>query len=303
MNHLSHDYQLPDDSFLYNLDVNDWSMLAHPEETDQPNDDRGDDDRTDKADDSSEGNLSDGHGHSLEISAIDPELEQMMLAVEYGRQKLEELERMLPETRWLLQELEVQTSYQTFQLDPELGRVTLEAEQVRQKLDDLEWMIQEARQLAQDEGQSSRQMLQFDPELEQIILEVEHGWRRLEELELMLQEARRLVQDEVQTSYQTFQLDSEFEQVMLRVEYGRQKLEELGQMLQEARQLIQGLEESEEQDPRQTLRPDAKRESPKRTTPLTLEELEETRNSRPGNHSQFKEMNQGIDRGYGMGRR
>ena len=41
MNHPSHDYQLPDDSFLYNLDVNDWSMLAHPEETDQPDDDRG----------------------------------------------------------------------------------------------------------------------------------------------------------------------------------------------------------------------------------------------------------------------
>ena len=41
MNHLSHDYQLPDDSFLYNLDVNDWSMLAHPEGTDQPDDDRG----------------------------------------------------------------------------------------------------------------------------------------------------------------------------------------------------------------------------------------------------------------------
>ncbi len=41
MNHLGHDYQLPDDSFLYNLDVNDWSMLAHPEETDQPDDDRG----------------------------------------------------------------------------------------------------------------------------------------------------------------------------------------------------------------------------------------------------------------------
>ncbi|MFC2447345.1 MAG: hypothetical protein ACFNVL_00080 [Candidatus Nanoperiomorbus sp.] len=40
-NYLSHDYQLPDDSFLYNLDVNDWSMLAHPEETDQPDDDRG----------------------------------------------------------------------------------------------------------------------------------------------------------------------------------------------------------------------------------------------------------------------
>ena len=40
MNHPSHDYQLPDDSFLYNLDVNDWSMLAHPEETDQPDDDR-----------------------------------------------------------------------------------------------------------------------------------------------------------------------------------------------------------------------------------------------------------------------
>ena len=41
MNHPSHDYQLPDDSFLYNLDVNDWSMLAHPEGTDQPDDDRG----------------------------------------------------------------------------------------------------------------------------------------------------------------------------------------------------------------------------------------------------------------------
>ena len=41
MNHPSHDYQLPDDSFLYNLDVNDWSMLAHPEETDQPDDDWG----------------------------------------------------------------------------------------------------------------------------------------------------------------------------------------------------------------------------------------------------------------------
>ena len=41
MNHLSHDYQLPDDSFLYNLDVNDWSMLAHPEGTDQSDDDRG----------------------------------------------------------------------------------------------------------------------------------------------------------------------------------------------------------------------------------------------------------------------
>ena len=41
MNRPSHDYQLPDDSFLYNLDVNDWSMLAHPEETDQPDDDRG----------------------------------------------------------------------------------------------------------------------------------------------------------------------------------------------------------------------------------------------------------------------
>ena len=41
MNRPSHDYQLPDDSFLYNLDVNDWSMLAHPEGTDQPDDDRG----------------------------------------------------------------------------------------------------------------------------------------------------------------------------------------------------------------------------------------------------------------------
>ena len=213
MNHLSHDYQLPDDSFLYNLDVNDWSMLAHPEETDQPDDDRTGDDRADKADDSSDGNLSDGHGYSLEISAIDPELEQMMLEIEYGRRKLEELERMLPETRWLLREFEERTSCQTFPLDLELEQATLEAEQVRRKLEETE------------------------------------------------------------------------------------------QMLQEARQLIQGLEESEEQGPRQTLRPDAKRESPKGTTSLTSEELEETRNSRPGNHGQFKEMNQGIDRGYGMGRR
>ena len=208
MNHLSHDYQLPDDSFLYNLDVNDWSMLAHPEETDQPNDDR-----ADKADDSSEGNLSDGHGYSLEISAVDPELEQMMLEVEYGRRKLEELEQMLPETRRLLQE---------------------------------------------------------------------YGER---------------------ASFQTFQLDSEFEQAALEAEQLRLKLEETEQMLREARQLIQELEESEEQGPRQTLRPDAKRESPKGTTSLTSEELEETRNSRPGNHGQFKEMNQGIDWGYGMGRR
>ena len=35
-NYPSNNYQLPDDSFLYNLDVNDWSMLAHPGETDQP---------------------------------------------------------------------------------------------------------------------------------------------------------------------------------------------------------------------------------------------------------------------------
>ena len=208
MNRPSHDYQLPDDSFLYNLDVNDWSMLAHPEETDQP-----DDDRADKADDSSDGNLSDGHGYSLEISAIDPELEQMMLEIEYGRRKLEELERMLPETRWLLREFEERTSCQTFPLDLELEQATLEAEQVRQKLEKTE------------------------------------------------------------------------------------------QMLEEARQLIQGLEESEEQGSRQTLQPDAKRESPKGTTSLTSEELEETRNSRPGNHGQFKEMNQGIDWGYGMGRR
>ena len=213
MNHLSHDYQLPDDSFLYNLDVNDWSMLAHPEETDQPNDDRTGDDRADKADDSSDGNLSDGHGYSLEISAIDPELEQMMLEIEYGRRKLEELERMLPETRRLLQEYGERASFQTFQLDSELEQAALEAEQLRQKLEETE------------------------------------------------------------------------------------------QMLREARQLIQGLEESEEQGPRQTLRPDAKRESPKGTTSLTSEELEETRNSRPGNHGQFKEMNQGIDWGYGMGRR
>ena len=213
MNRPSRDYQLPDDSFLYNLDVNDWSMLAHPEETDQPNDDQTGDDRADKADDNSDGNLSDGHGYSLEISAIDPELEQMMLEVEYGRRKLEELEQMLPETRRLLQE---------------------------------------------------------------------YGER---------------------ASFQTFQLDSEFEQAALEAEQLRQKLEETEQMLQEARQLIQELEESEEQSPRQTLRPDDKRESPKGTASLTSEELEETRNSRPGNHGQFKEMNQGIDWGYGMGRR
>lgn len=206
MNHPSRDYQLPDDSFLYNLDVNDWSMLAHPEETDQP-----DDDRADKADDSSEGNLSDGHGHSLELSAIDSEFGQMMLEVEYGRRKLEELEQMLPETRRLLQE---------------------------------------------------------------------YGER---------------------ASFQTFQLDSEFEQAALEAEQLRLKLEETEQMLQEARQLIQGLEESEEQGPHQALRPDAKRENPKRTTSLTLDDPEELRN-RPY-HSQFKEMNQGIDRGYGMGRR
>lgn len=211
MNHPSRDYQLPDDSFLYNLDVNDWSMLAHPEETDQPNDDRTDDDRADKADDSSEGNLSDGHGHSLELSAIDSEFEQMMLEVEYGRRKLEELEQMLPETRRLLQE---------------------------------------------------------------------YGER---------------------ASFQTFQLDSEFEQAALEAEQLRLKLEETEQMLREARQLIQELEESEEQGPHQALQPDAKRESPKRTTSLTLDDLEELRN-RPY-HSQFKEMNQGIDRGYGMGRR
>ena len=208
MNHLSHDYQLPDDSFLYNLDVNEWSMLAHPEETDQS-----DDDQAEKADDSSDGNLGDGHGYSLEISAIDPELEQMMLEIEYGRRKLEELERMLPETRWLLREFEERTSCQTYPLDLELEQASLEAEQVRQQLEKTE------------------------------------------------------------------------------------------QMLQEARQLIQGLEESEEQGPHQTPQPDAKRESPKRTTSLTSEELEETRNSRPGNHGQFKEMNQGIDWGYGMGRR
>ena len=211
MNHLSHDYQLPDDSFLYNLDVNDWSMLAHPEETDQPNDDRTGNDRADKADDSSDGNLSDGHGYSLEISAIDPELEQMMLEIEYGRRKLEELEQMLPETRWLLREFEERTSCQTFPLDLELEQAALEAEQVRRKLEETE------------------------------------------------------------------------------------------QMLEEARRLIQGLEESEEQGSHKTLQPDAKRESPKRTTSLTLDDLEELRN-RPY-HSQFKEMNQGIDWGYGMGRR
>lgn len=208
MNHPSHDYRLPDDSFLYNLDVNDWSMLAHPEGTDQPNDDR-----ADKADDSSDGNLSDGHGHSLEISAIDSEFEQMMLEVERGRRKLEELEQMLPETRWLLREFEERTSCQTFPLDSELEQAALEAEQLRQKLEETE------------------------------------------------------------------------------------------QMLREARQLIQELEESEEQGPHQTLRPDAKRESPKEPTSLTLEELEEARNSRPGNHGQSKEISQGIDWGYGMGRR
>ena len=213
MNHPSRDYQLPDDSFLYNLDVNDWSMLAHPEETDQPNDDRTGDDRADKVDDNSDGNLGDGHGYSLEISAIDPELEQMMLEIEYGRRKLEELERMLPETRWLLREFEERTSCQTYPLDLELEQASLEAEQVRQKLEKTE------------------------------------------------------------------------------------------QMLEEARQLIQGLEESEEQGPRQTLRPDAKRESPKGTTSPTLDELEEARNSRPGNHGQSKEIDQGIDWGYGMGRR
>lgn len=208
MNHPSHDYQLPDDSFLYNLDVNDWSMLAHPEGTDQP-----DDERADKADDSSDNNLSDGHGHSLEISAIDSEFEQMMLGVERGRQKLEELERMLPETRWLLQEYGERNSFQTFQLDSELEQAALEAEQLRQNLEETE------------------------------------------------------------------------------------------QMLREARQLIQELEGSEEQGPRQTLRLDAKRESPKRTTSLTLDELEEARNSRPSNHGQSKEIDQGIDWGYGMGRR
>ena len=213
MNHPSHDYQLPDDSFLYNLDVNDWSMLAHPEETDQPDNDQPNDDQADKADDNSDGNLGDGHGHSLEISAIDSEFEQMMLEVEYGRRKLEELEQMLPETRRLLQE---------------------------------------------------------------------YGDR---------------------TSFQTFQLDSEFEQAALEAEQLRQNLEETEQMLREARQLIQELEESEEQGPHQTLRPDAKRESPKGTTSLTLEELEEARNSRPGNHGQSKEINQDIDWGYGRGRR
>lgn len=208
MNRPSRDYQLPDDSFLYNLDVNDWSMLAHPEGTDQP-----DDDRADKTDDSSDGNLSDGHGYSLEISAIDPELEQMMLEIEYGRRKLEELEQMLPETRRLLREFEERTSCQTYPLDSEFEQAALEAEQLRQKLEETE------------------------------------------------------------------------------------------QMLEEARQLIQGLEESEEQGPRQTLRPDAQQESPKRTTSPTLDELEEARNSRPGNHGQSKEIDQGIDWGYGMGRR
>ena len=136
-----------------------------------------------------------------------------------------------------------------------------------------------------------------------MMLEVEYGRRKLEELEQMLPETRRLLQEYGErASFQTFQLDSEFEQAALEAEQLQQKLEETEQMLQEARQLIQELEESEEQSPRQTLRPDDKRESPKRTTSLTLDELEEARNSRPY-HSQFKEMNQGIDRGYGMGRR
>ena len=106
MNHPSHDYQLPDDSFLYNLDVNDWSMLAHPEETDQPDDDRAGDERADKADDSSDNNLNDGHGHSLELSAIDSEFEQAALEAERMRQKLEETEQMMQEARQLIQELE-----------------------------------------------------------------------------------------------------------------------------------------------------------------------------------------------------
>ncbi len=152
MNHLSHDYQLPDDSFLYNLDVNDWSMLAHPEETDQP-----DDDQADKADDSSDGNLGDGHGYSLEISAIDSEFEQMMLEVEYGRRKLEELEQMLPETRRLLQEYGERASFQTFQLDSEFEQAALEAEQLRLKLEETEQMLQEARQLIQGLEESEEQ--------------------------------------------------------------------------------------------------------------------------------------------------
>ena len=165
MNRPSHDYQLPDDSFLYNLDVNDWSMLAHPEETDQP-----DDDRADKADDNSDGNLGDGRGHSLELSAIDSEFEQMMLEVEYGRRKLEELEQMLPETRWLLQEYGERNSFQTFQLDLEFEQAALEAEQVRQKLEETEQMLREARQLIQEleesEEQGPRQTLRPDAKRE-----------------------------------------------------------------------------------------------------------------------------------------
>ena len=135
-----------------------------------------------------------------------------------------------------------------------------------------------------------------------MMLEVEYGRRKLEELERMLPETRRLLQEYGErASFQTFQLDSEFEQAALEAEQVRQKLEETEQMLREARQLIQELEESEEQGPRQTLRPYAKRESPKRTTSLTLDDLEELRD-RPY-HSQFKEMHQGIDWGYGMGRR
>ena len=137
-----------------------------------------------------------------------------------------------------------------------------------------------------------------------MMLEVEYGRRKLEELEQMLPETRRLLQEYGErASCQTFQLDSEFEQAALEAEQLRQKLEKTEQMLREARQLIQELEESEEQGPHQTLQPDAKRESPKRTTSLTLDELEEARNSRPSNHGQSKEISQGIDWGYGMGRR
>ena len=137
-----------------------------------------------------------------------------------------------------------------------------------------------------------------------MMLEVEYGRRKLEELERMLPETRWLLREfEERTSCQTFPLDLELEQAALEAEQVRRKLEETEQMLQEARQLIQELEGSEEQGPCQTLRPDAKRESPKRTTSLTLDELEEARNSRPGNHGQFKEIDQGIDWGYGMGRR
>ena len=90
----------------------------------------------------------------------------MMLEVEYGRRKLEELGQMLPETRRLLQEYGDRTSFQTFQLDSEFEQAALEAERMRQKLEETEQMMQEARQLIQEleesEEQGSRQTLRPD---------------------------------------------------------------------------------------------------------------------------------------------